>query len=72
MAGLEPGDSGCVSAVKRPEKGGFVPLAPALKVAIEGYRAPGRTEEDKGVLPDSEVARAEQFGCGLGVKLSGR
>ena len=54
------------------EKGGFVPLAPALKVAIEGYHAPGRTEEDRGTLPDSEVARAEEFGRELGVKLSGR
>lgn len=54
------------------EKGGFVALAPALKVSIEGYRAPGRTEEDRGTLPDSEVIRAEAFGRELGTKLSSR
>jgi flavodoxin len=52
------------------EKGGFSPIAPALKVSIEGYRAPGRTPEDRGTLPDSEVARAEEFGHELGTKLS--
>lgn len=54
------------------EKGGFVALAPALKISMEGYRAPGRTEDDRGTLPESEVARAEEFGRELGAKLSVR
>ena len=52
------------------EKGGFVRLAPALKISIDGYHPPGRTEQDRGTLPDSEVARAEQFGRDRGAKLS--
>jgi menaquinone-dependent protoporphyrinogen IX oxidase len=51
-------------------KGGFSPLAPALKVSIEGYRAPGRTAEDRGTLPDSEVERAVEYGRELGARLS--
>lgn len=53
------------------EGGGFVPLAPALRISIEGYRAPGRTEEQRGTLAESEVRRAEDFGRELGTKLSG-
>jgi flavodoxin len=53
------------------ESGGFKPLAPALKISIEGYHAPGRTEEDRGTLPNSEVERAEEFGRELGAKLTG-
>jgi flavodoxin len=54
------------------ENGGFMPLAPALKISIDGYRAPGRTEEQRGDLHDSEVERAEEFGRELGARLSGR
>jgi len=54
------------------EAKGLTPLAPPFKVAVEGYNAPGRSEEDRGKLPDSEVARAEEFGRELGSKLSGR
>ena len=54
------------------EEGGFAALAPALKISIEGYRAPGRTEEDRGTLPESEVERAQEFGRELGAKLSSR
>jgi len=52
------------------EEGGFSALAPALQVSIEGYHAPGRTQEDRGTLPDSEVARAEEYGRELGAQLS--
>lgn len=52
------------------EKGGFVALAPALKVSIDGYRAPGRTEEDRGTLSEGEVARAVEFGRELGARLT--
>ncbi len=51
------------------EKGGFVPLAPALRISIEGYRPPGRTEEQRGTLAESEVERAVEFGRELGAKL---
>lgn len=51
------------------KEGGFVPLGPALKISIEGYRAPGRTEEDRGVLSDEEVARAREFGREIGDRL---
>jgi menaquinone-dependent protoporphyrinogen IX oxidase len=50
------------------EKGGLVALAPPFKAGIEDYKSGGR---DKGSLPESEVARAEDFGRELGVKLSG-
>ena len=53
------------------EAGGLVALAPPFKAAIEGYKAPGKGE-DRGTLPDSEVARAREFGRELGDKLSGR
>jgi flavodoxin len=53
------------------ENGGLVALAPAFKAAIEGYQPPGRGE-NRGTLPDGEVARAEEFGRELGAKLSGR
>lgn len=38
--------------------GGLAPLAPPFKAGIEGYKPPG---VQKGTLPDSEVARAEQL-----------
>jgi flavodoxin len=50
------------------EKGGLVALAPPFKAGIENYKSGGR---DRGTLPDGEVARAEDFGRELGVKLSG-
>lgn len=53
------------------EVGGMVALAPAFKAAIEGYKAPGKGE-DRGVLPESEVTRAREFGRGLGGKLSSK
>lgn len=51
------------------EAGGLVALAPPFMAAIEGYKAPGRGE-DRGFLPESEVARAEGFGRELGSRLS--
>lgn len=51
------------------EAKGLTPLAPPFKAAIEGYEPPGK---QRGILPDSEVARAEEFGRELGSKLSGR
>lgn len=51
------------------EAGRLVPLAPPFKAAIEGYKPPGKGE-DRGVLPDSEVSRALEFGRELGAKLS--
>ena len=50
------------------EKGGLKPLAPPLKIGIEGYEPPGK---QRGTLPESEIARAEEFGRELGRKLSG-
>lgn len=54
------------------EEGGLVALAPAFKAAIEGYKPSGKGEEDRGVLPEGEVARAREFGRELGGKLSSR
>ena len=61
------------------ENGGFMPLAPALKISIALRRAKRvvvadriRTEEQRGDLHDSEVERAEEFGRELGARLSGR
>ena len=51
------------------EAGGLTALAPPFMAAIEGYKAPGRGE-DRGLLPESEVARALEFGRELGGKLS--
>ena len=51
------------------EAGGLTALAPPFMAAIEGYKAPGRGE-DRGFLPESEVARALEFGRELGGKLS--
>ena len=51
------------------DAGGLVPLAPPFKAGIEGYKAPGK---ERGTLPETEVARAEEFGRELGAKLSGR
>lgn len=48
---------------------GLKPLAPPLKIAIEGYKPPGTTH--RGTLPESEVERAREFGRDLGEKLSG-
>lgn len=53
------------------EAGGLAALAPPFKAAIEGYKPPGRGE-DRGILPDSEVERAQEFGRELGGKLSSR
>jgi flavodoxin len=49
------------------EAKGLSPLAPPFKAAIEGYEPPGK---QRGTLPDSEVARAEEYGRELGAKLS--
>lgn len=51
------------------EAGGLRPLAPPFKAAIEGYKPPGKGE-DRGTLPESELARAREFGRDLGGKLS--
>ena len=51
------------------ERGGLVPLAPPLKVGIEGYKSFGRS---KGSLPESEVIRSGDFGRELGAELSKR
>ncbi len=51
------------------EAGGLVALAPPFKAAIEGYKSPGKGEE-RGTLPESEVARAREFGRELAGKLS--
>jgi flavodoxin len=51
------------------ETGGLVAIASPFKAGIEDYKSGGR---DKGTLPDSEVARAEDFGRELGAKLSSR
>ena len=51
------------------EAGGLEPLAPPFTAGIEGYKPPGH---EKGILPESEVARAGDFGRELGTKLSGR
>ena len=48
--------------------GGMVPLAPPFMAGIEGYKPPGIV---KGPLPDSEVARAKEFGHDLGARLAG-
>ncbi|MBC7247556.1 MAG: flavodoxin family protein [Actinobacteria bacterium] len=53
------------------EARGLVPLAPPFKAAIEGYKPPGKGE-DRGTLPEGEVARAREFGRELGGKLSSR
>ena len=53
------------------EARGLVPLAPPFKAAVEGYKAPGKGE-DRGTLPESEVARALEFGRELGAALSSR
>ena len=50
------------------EEGGLVPLAPPFKAGMKGYEPPGK---ERGTLPESEVARAEEFGRELGAKLSG-
>jgi flavodoxin len=52
------------------ERGGLKPLAPPFKAAIEGYKPPGATKKMRGLLPESEVARAEDFGRELADKLS--
>lgn len=65
----EPNTQASEVLYKLLEKGGLVALAPAFKAAIEGYVPPGK---EKGTLPDSEVARAQEFGRELGGKLSSR
>lgn len=52
------------------EEGGMTPLAPPFMAAIEGYKPPGKGEE-RGRLPESEVARARAFGRELGMRLAG-
>ena len=49
------------------EKGGLTPLAPPFIAGMEGYKPPCR---QKGTLPETEVARAAEFGRELGAKLS--
>ncbi len=51
------------------ETGGLVALAPPFKAGIEDYKSGGR---ERGSLPESEMARAEEFGRELGAKLSGK
>jgi flavodoxin len=48
------------------EEGGLVPLAQPFKAGIEGYKPPGK---ERGTLPETEVARAEDFGRELGARL---
>ena len=48
--------------------GGMGPLAPPFMAGIEGYKPPGIV---KGPLPESEVARAKEFGHDLGARLAG-
>lgn len=50
------------------EEGGLVTFAQPFKAGIRGYKAPGL---EKGLLPETEVARAEAFGRELGAKLLG-
>jgi len=50
------------------EQDGMKPLAPPLKIGLEGYKPPPKLE--KGALPDSEIARARDFGHEIGAKLS--
>jgi len=49
------------------EKGGLTPLARPFIAGMKGYKPPGR---QKGTLPETEVARAVEFGRELGAKLS--
>ena len=49
------------------EKDGMKPLAPPLSIGIEGYKPPGIV---KGILPESEIARAEEFAREIAAKLS--
>lgn len=51
------------------EAAGLVPLAPPFMAAIEGYKPPGNGE-NRGTLPDSELARAEEFGREIAGKLA--
>lgn len=48
------------------EKGGLTPLAQPFIAGIEGYKPPGR---ERGSLPETEVARAADFGRELGAEL---
>lgn len=50
------------------EKGGMLPLAPPLRIGIEGYKAPGIV---RGTLPESEVERARGYALEIGRKLAG-
>ncbi len=52
------------------EKGGLIALAPPFKAGVEGYKAPGASEQMRGVLPENEIAKAKDFGRQLGAKLS--
>ena len=52
------------------EKGGLIALAPPFKAGVEGYKAPGATEQTRGMLPPAEEAKAEDFGRELGAKLA--
>ena len=50
------------------EKDGMKPLAPPLKIGMEGYKPPPKLE--KGTLSDAEIARAEDFGREIGKSLA--
>jgi hypothetical protein len=49
------------------EKGGLLPLVPPFMAGMKGYEPPGK---ERGTLQESEVARDEEFGRELGVRLS--
>ena len=62
----EPNTQASELLYKLLEEGCLLPLAPPFKAGIEGYEPPGK---ERGTLPESEVARAEEFGRELGAKL---
>lgn len=68
MSNEEPNTQASEQLYELLEKGGLLPLAPPFKAGMKGYEPPGK---ERGTLPESEVARAEEFGRELGAKLSG-
>ena len=69
MSNEEPNTQASEQLYELLEEGGLVPLAPPFKAGIEGYEPPGK---ERGTLPETEVARAEEFGRELGAKLRGQ
>ena len=62
----EPNEQASEVLYKMLEAAGLNPIAPPLKLGIEGYKSWGRS---KGTLPAEEIARAEDFGRDLGSRL---